>query len=160
MLIVIAVIFYVAAMIAANLLVSHFGPSVTALNAFFLIGLDLALRDWLHLRLTALRLGALILFTSVLTYLLNPAAVSIAVASSIAFMASAFADWLAFSKVRGTWLKRAYWSNVVGALVDSILFPLLAFGPAGLAYAPGQFFAKTIGGAGWAFLLSKIKGPR
>ena len=47
----IAIVVYAAAMTLANLSVAAFGPSVTAINAFVLIGLDLALRDWLHVRL-------------------------------------------------------------------------------------------------------------
>jgi hypothetical protein len=49
----IALFAYAAAMVAANLLVSVFGPIITPLNAFVLIGFDLAMRDWLHIRLRA-----------------------------------------------------------------------------------------------------------
>ena len=41
----VALVVYTLAMTAANLSVAAFGPSVTAINAFVLIGLDLALRD-------------------------------------------------------------------------------------------------------------------
>ena len=54
-----ALIAYAVAMIAANLLVATFGPSVTAINAFLLIGLDLTLRDWLHFRLKTWQMGCL-----------------------------------------------------------------------------------------------------
>ncbi|MCZ2895188.1 hypothetical protein MTR01_14260 [Burkholderia thailandensis] len=40
---------YIAAVVAANLSVAHFGPASTPINAFLLIGLDLAIRDRLHL---------------------------------------------------------------------------------------------------------------
>ena len=39
---------YLAAIVAANLLVATYGPAVAVLNAFWLIGLDLSLRDRLH----------------------------------------------------------------------------------------------------------------
>ena len=58
-----ALVAYAVAMIAANLLVATFGPSVTAINAFFLIGLDLTLRDWLHVRLKTWQMGGLIIGT-------------------------------------------------------------------------------------------------
>ena len=48
-----AVFVYAAAMILANLSVATFGPWVSLINAFLLIGLDLALRDWLHVRLNS-----------------------------------------------------------------------------------------------------------
>ena len=55
-----AILAYAAAMIAANLTIAAFGPWVSPINAFFLIGLDLALRDWLHVRLRVWQMGALI----------------------------------------------------------------------------------------------------
>lgn len=152
---IIALLAYAAAMVAANLTVAAFGPGVMPFVAVILIGLDLALRDWLHIRLRPVQMGALIGATGLLTYLLNPAAQIIAVASAVAFAAAAVADWLAFSKLQGTWLRRSMGSNVVGAAVDSALFPLLAFGLAGLAYAPAQFAAKVLGGTAWAWLLSR-----
>ena len=42
------VIIYLVAIVSANLLIIWFGPAVSILNAFFLIGLDLSLRDRLH----------------------------------------------------------------------------------------------------------------
>lgn len=43
------VIIYIFAVAAANLSVAHFGPAVTPINGLLLIGLDLAIRDRLHL---------------------------------------------------------------------------------------------------------------
>ena len=39
---------YIAALVTANILVAVFGPKVSVINAFLLIGLDLSLRDKLH----------------------------------------------------------------------------------------------------------------
>jgi hypothetical protein len=47
---ILALLAYVVAITAANLTVAAFGPAVTPINAFFLIGLDLSLRNWLALR--------------------------------------------------------------------------------------------------------------
>jgi hypothetical protein len=58
-----AIAIYAAAMIGANLSVATWGPAVSPINAFFLIGLDLALRDWLHVRLRPIQMGALIAAT-------------------------------------------------------------------------------------------------
>jgi hypothetical protein len=70
-------------MTMANLSISHFGPWVSPINAFVLIGLDLALRDYLHYRLKAWQMLALISATGLVTYLLNPAA-AIAMRAAIA----------------------------------------------------------------------------
>ena len=151
----IAILAYAAAMTAANLLIAHFGPWISPFNAFFLIGLDLALRDWLHVRLRAWQMGALIASTGLLTYALNPAAGMIAVASACAFSAAALVDWATFTRLRGSWLFRANGSNVAGAAVDSIIFPTLAFGALMPHIVLLQFVAKVCGGAIWAALLAR-----
>jgi uncharacterized PurR-regulated membrane protein YhhQ (DUF165 family) len=150
-----AVAVYAAAMVLANLSVAAFGPWVSPINAFVLIGLDLALRDWLHVRLRMWQMGALIASTGLLTYLLNPAAGQIAVASAAAFTAAALVDWGAFLKLRGSWLFRANGSNVAGAAVDSLVFPTLAFGVLMPGVVLAQFAAKVAGGAIWSYLLSR-----
>ena len=151
----VAVAVYAAAMTLANLSVAHFGPWVSPINAFVLIGLDLALRDWLHVRLKAWQMGALIACTGLLTYALNPAAGMIAVASACAFSAAALVDWATFAKLRGSWMFRANGSNVAGAAVDSLIFPTLAFGALMPHIVALQFVAKVGGGAVWAWLLSR-----
>jgi len=147
---------YVAVLLGANLLVSIFGPSITPALAFFLIGFDLTLRDWLHLKIQAWQMGGLIAFAGLLTYLVNPAAGMIAVASSVAFTAAALVDWAAFTRLRGSWLYRANGSNVAGAAVDSLLFPTIAFGALMPHIVLAQFAAKVAGGAVWSAVLNKF----
>lgn len=150
-----AILIYAGAMTLANLSVAAFGPAISPINAFVLIGLDLALRDWLHVRLKAWQMLALIVAAGVLTYALNPAAGKIAVASSAAFTAAALVDWLTFARLRGSWLFRANGSNVAGAAVDSLIFPTLAFGALMPHIVALQFAAKVAGGALWAAVLSR-----
>lgn len=152
---ILALLAYAASMIAANLTVAAFGPLVTPINAFLLIGLDLALRDWLHVRLKPWQMGALILGTSAITYLLNQAAQTIAIASAVSFCVAAVADWLVFLRVPGSWFKRSASSNVAGAAVDSLLFPTLAFGALMPQIVLMQFVAKVAGGTLWTWLLSR-----
>lgn len=150
-----AIAIYAASMLLANLLVLKFGPAVTPINAFFLIGLDLALRDWLHVRLKPVQMGALILSVSLLTWLVNDAAQNIAIASAVAFCLAAVVDWYVFKTTSGTWLRRSMVSNVAGAAVDSLVFPTLAFGALMPVIVLTQFAAKSMGGAMWAWLLSR-----
>jgi queuosine precursor transporter len=154
-----AVGIFIAAIVIANLTVAAFGPWVSPINAFVLIGLDLALRDWLHDRWRdqLWRMGALIATAGVLSYALNPAAGRIAVASTAAFCIAATVDALAYHRLIDTrWLVRSNGSNTAGALADSIAFPLLAFGPfpGVLAIIGLQFAAKTGGGAVWSLALN------
>lgn len=151
----IAILIYAAAMTLANLSIAQWGPWVSPINAFILIGLDLALRDWLHTRLRMWQMGALIAATGALTFALNPAAGHIAVASAVAFTAAALVDWSVFVRLPGSWLQRANGSNVAGAAVDSLIFPTLAFGVLMPHIVTLQFIAKVAGGAIWAWLLNR-----
>ena len=150
-----ALIAYALAMTLANLLVATFGPSISPINAFFLIGLDLTLRDWLHVRLKTWQMGCLIVGTGGLTYLLNPAAGMIAVASAVAFLVAALVDWAVFMRTTGSLIKRANVSNTAGAAVDSLLFPTIAFGVLMPEIVALQFIAKVSGGAVWSYVLEK-----
>lgn len=148
---------YILSMTAANLLVAQFGPSISPVLAFFLIGLDLSLRDYLHERMQALQMLAMIATGGALTYLLNPAAGVIAVASAVAFTSAALVDWAVFARVPGAWMKRANASNVAGAAVDSLVFPTIAFGALLPHIVAMQFAAKVAGGAVWAWALNRFK---
>ena len=152
---ILALITYAVAMTLANLLVATFGPSISPINAFFFIGLDLTLRDWLHVRLKTWQMGGLIVGTGVLTYLLNPAAGMIAVASAVSFLMAALVDWAVFVKTTGSWIKRANLSNTAGSAVDSVLFPTIAFGVLMPEIVVLQFLAKVAGGALWSFIFQK-----
>lgn len=148
-----ALLIYALAMTLANLAVAKFGPSITGLTAFIMIGLDLALRDWLHAQLKIWQMASLIASTGLISYCLNPAAGLIAIASATAFTAAAIADWLSFANLPGSWLFRANGSNLSGAIVDSLLFPYLAFGALLPEIVISQLVAKLLGGAIWAYLL-------
>ena len=152
-----AVLVYATAMILANLSVATFGPSVTPVNAFVLIGLDLTMRDWLHVRIKPWQMAALIALTGLLTYALKPAAGKIAVASACAFSAAALVDWATFTRLRGSWMYRANGSNVAGAAVDSLIFPTLAFGALMPQIVLAQFLAKIAGGAIWTWIFNRSK---
>lgn len=158
-----ACVIYCAAMIGANASVAYFGPWVSPINSFFLIGLDLALRDWLHFRLKPVQMALLITLGGALTYWLNAAPAQIAIASAVSFVAAACVDWSVFSALwRRPWLVRSNASNTAGAIVDSLLFPTIAFG----AFMPHivlmQVLAKVGGGFLWSMVLksSTTTAPR
>lgn len=160
-----AILIYAVAMTLANLSIAHYGPWVSPINAFVLIGLDLALRDWLHVRLKAWQMGALIGVSGLLTYALNGSAQHIVIASAAAFTLAALVDWQAFSRLQGTWLRRSLGSNVAGAVVDTAVFSALAFvvlspspkPPEVVAQIAGlQLLAKVAGGSLWAWGLSRV----
>lgn len=159
-----AVVAYAASIVTANLLVAEYGPSVTIVNAFALIGLDLVLRDHLHDawgEQRAFRMATLITATGAISYLANPATARIAIASSVAFALAALVDWAVYASAeRWPWLARSNASNVAGAAVDSIAFPTIAFGAALPGIVLGQFVAKTLGGAVWSLLIAGTRSRR
>lgn len=148
---------YIVAMVVANSLVFWLGPWSSPFIAFGLIGLDLTMRDLLHERLSRLAMATVIATGGGITWLVNPAARQIAVASAVAFTAAALADWVAYSLLRSRpWLVRSNGSNVVGAAIDSVIFPTLAFGAFMPAIVALQFAAKVAGGAIWSLALRRL----
>ena len=159
---------YLAAIVAANLSVSHWGPSAAIYNAFLFIGLDLTTRDRLHdlwhghlIR----NMGLLIAAGSVLSYLLGlalgtgPFVGRIALASCVAFAAAATADAVTYHLLRRrSWYERVNQSNMVGAAVDSLVF--VALWPFGFQFtlAFTLFAAKVAGGVVWSFVLRLSPG--
>lgn len=155
---IISVIAYIAAIVIANLSVSYFGPAITPLNAFLFIGLDLALRDLLHVRIKPLSMLLLIFGAGTASYILNPITGIIAIASTTSFVAASLVDWSLFSVVRGSWVKRSNVSNIAAAAVDSLTFPTIAFGVLLPQIVFMQFAAKILGGAFWTFVLNLFFG--
>ncbi len=155
------VIVYLIAIVLANLSIAHFGPSAAVVNAFLFIGLDLTTRDKLHDLWRGqglwLKMAAMIIAGSVLSWLLNRDAGPIAIASFVAFATAATVDAIAYQAL-GKYPKwaRVNGSNIPSAAVDSIVFPAMAFGlPLMWPIVLGQFVAKVLGGAIWSIVLSK-----
>lgn len=151
---------YIAALIAANLLVGWFGVWFSLVNAFLLIGLDLSLRDKLHDLWEGdnlpIKMGGLIATASIVSYVINPATGMIAFASLAAFSLSMVADAFAYQYLKEkNWFIRSNGSNIAGSAVDSLVFPTIAFGGLMLEIVALQFFAKIFGGMIWAFILKK-----
>lgn len=153
---------YIAALVSANLLVAWLGVWFSLVNAFVLIGLDLSLRDKLHDLWDgdklAVKMGGLIATASVVSYAINPATGMIAFASLAAFSLSMVADALAYQYLKGkVWMVRVNGSNVAGAMVDSVVFPTIAFGGLMLEIVALQFAAKMLGGFAWSNILKRFK---
>lgn len=160
------VFMYLSAVVLANLSVAHFGPSVSVLNAFLFIGLDLTARDALHdrwhnERLTA-KMATLIVAGSLLSWFLNRNAGQIALASFLAFSCAALVDTAVYQRLYLRHkLVKMNGSNVLSAAVDSIVFPLVAFGwPPLFLIILGQFIAKVAGGAVWSVVITGVTTRR
>ena len=153
---------YLAAIVAANLIITQFGPSATIVTAFLFIGLDITARDRLHESWNGRglwpKMAALIASGSLLSWLVNRNAGPIALASFIAFAASGAADTLTYHALRHRpWFVKVNGSNAVSAAVDSLIFPTLAFGLLLPFVVLGQFVAKVAGGALWAVIMKSLR---
>jgi hypothetical protein len=157
---------YLLAIVAANLLVVAFGPSVVIATSFILIAFDLAARDALHDawrgRQLWPRMVTLIGAGSLLSWLLNINAGPVALASFLAFALSGAADALTYHLLRDRpRLTRMNGSNVVSGLIDSVVFLSLLATFGGLPWGAvpvlvlGQWGAKMAGGALWSVVLTR-----
>jgi len=157
------IVVYLVAIVAANLMIIWLGPVISIFNAFLLIGLDLTLRDKLHDLWDGeglwWKMLLLICGGSGITIVLNYDALHIAIASATAFLASGIGDSVTYQALRGkTFQVKVNASNVTGSLIDSIVFPVMAFGyPPLWGIVLGQFLAKISGGAIWAYLLVRLE---
>lgn len=152
---------YLIAAVLANLSAAYFGPSASIINAFLFIGLDLTARDKLHDawegRNLWARMFALIALGSIISWVLNRNAGTIALASLVAFAAAGAVDAFVYHLLKGKkWLARVNGSNVFSALADSLIFPTIAFGSILPLIMLGQFAAKVFGGLIWSWIISKF----
>jgi queuosine precursor transporter len=143
---------WIATIFAANWSLSHVGdcsgpgpctvpvwPGIVAPSGVLWVGLAFTLRDFTqeslgrHVTVLAIAAGA------ALSALISP---QLAVASGAAFLFSELADFCVYTPLRERhWLGAVVASNLVGLLVDSVLFLSLAFGS--LQFLPGQVIGKV-----------------
>ena len=114
-------------------------PGLLAPSGVLMVGLALVLRDMVQRRLGLGWAGAAVLAGAALSAFLAPPA--LVVASAAAFLVSEAADLAVYTPLqrRGLVLAVAL-SSVVGLVLDSVVFLLLAFG--GLEYVAGQVVGK------------------
>lgn len=148
------VILWLGAIVAANYTTAVFGPTISVVNSFLLIGLMLTTRDKLHLKWEdnklKVKMGLLIATGGLLSYLTQPKTGAIATASIISFAVSETVDSVVFQ-----YTKSVNKSNTASAFVDSLLFPVIAFGSFMPLIFIGQFLSKTFGGYAWQLVLKR-----
>lgn len=134
---------YIATIWLANWAIATFGvvpvaPGLLAPAGVFFAGLALGLRDLVQESLGRRWTVGAILVGAALSALVSPA---FALASGTAFLFSETADFLVYTPLRDRhWVAAVVASNVVGDVVDSVLFLVLAFGS--LDFLAGQLVGK------------------
>lgn len=91
-----------------------------------------------------------------MSWFVNGATGRIAMASCVAFACAGIVDALVYHTLRDHGaLVKINGSNVLSAIVDSLVFPTLAFGAVLPLVIVGQIIAKIVGGAGWSMVLTQ-----
>ena len=135
---------YAASIILAAYLVIVIGAvpvgfELVAPAAAYVVGISLVLRDLAQDQLGPWWTCGAIVVGAALSALLSP---SLALASGVAFLGSELLDMAVYTPLRerGRLIAAIFASNVVGTMVDSFVFLMLAFGS--LEFFPGQVWAK------------------
>lgn len=147
-------VLFIGTIFLANWLITHLGiqfdPNgphlipvgfgIMAPSGVLAVGIGFTLRDLVQKRLGVVWSAVAIVIGAALSAFLSPA---LALASGGAFLLSEGLDLFVYTPLRKKNLYVAVVaSNVVGLVVDSIVFLTLAFGTAGLAFLPGQILGK------------------
>lgn len=158
---------YLATIVVANLVVTHFGPQFLPLTAFILIPFDMVTRDYLHVRWKGQnefylnKMLMLVAAGSTISLLINWESKSVSVASFFALFIAGLIDTIVFELMgKKPFMVRVNFSNAASALADSFIFPLVAFSLVDPRLIFKQATAKFVGGVLWSILLSKVVGGR
>lgn len=157
-----AVVAYIATIVAANVLVAKVGvipilPGILAPAGVYCIGMALVARDAVQ-RLGGLHLVILCIAVGVGLSVVM-ATPSLALASGTAFAVSESLDTLVYSPLRrkGQW-RAIIPAAVIGTLADSFVFLEIAFGS--MTYFPGQVVGKLIGVAAASLVIAVLAQRR
>lgn len=138
------ILIYLALIVLTNIVFMRFGVIPVGFGfyapaAVLVVGFVLLARDYAHRRYGWKPVVAAILVGTVTSAVMSPA---LALASGVAFLFAELADLAVYSRLRRAGFTRAVVaSNVVGAIIDSVLFLWIAFGS--LAFLPGQLVGKA-----------------
>lgn len=136
---------FLGCIVAANYAVTRYGMQpvglgLTATAGTYFAGATFVLRDAVNDAYGRLATVALIVIGAALSAILSP---QLALASGVAFLLSELADLAVYQPLRRKgYVRAAVASNLVGTVVDSVVFLTLAGFPLAAAL-PGQIVGKT-----------------
>lgn len=147
-------VLFIGTIFLANYLISHvgvqFGPNephlipvgfgLMAPSGVLAVGIGFTLRDLVQKRLGVKFSAIAVVIGAGVSAFLSPA---LALASGVAFLLSEGLDLMVYTPLRKKNLYMAViGSNIVGLIVDSIVFLVIAFGASGLDFLWGQVVGK------------------
>jgi len=137
---------YIAVIVGANYSIKQWGIvpigfGLMAPAGVYFAGLAFSIRDGLHETANKYWIIGAIFIGAVVSFFIEDGG-KIAIASGTAFLLSELADFAVYAPLRARGkIKALLASNVVGLIVDSMLFLYLAFGS--LEFLSGQVVAKA-----------------
>jgi uncharacterized PurR-regulated membrane protein YhhQ (DUF165 family) len=149
---------YLGAFVLANFIVLWFGPKGLIITALLLIPFDFVVRCLFHETWKGMelifKLGALVAFSGLLTYLINSQAQNIALASVIGYTTAQVGAGVFYQ----FFIRSPYWvkvngSDLVGIIIDSIIFQLVAFNDVDPWITFSQTGLKMVGGVFWYWVI-------
>jgi uncharacterized PurR-regulated membrane protein YhhQ (DUF165 family) len=155
------VFLFLAAFIAANLIVKHFGIYGLVLSSFVLIPFDFVCRCLIHEKLQGKRLvlllSGLTVAAAVITYIINRDALRVALGSIAGFTAAQFFAGAFYQNVKreGSWFLKVNISDLIAIVFDSIAFQLVAFNTFDPLVLIAQMGIKFAGGLLWYYIIFK-----
>lgn len=160
---VIAALAYFASIVGANWMIGNVGHQaaaaaphtlpvgfgLTAPSGVYFVGVILVLRDYLQWALGKIAALAVLAVGIAVSYLVaNP---FVALASAVAFAVSELLDFALFTWISPRWSRAVLAGGIVGAIADSAVFLMVAFGS--LAFIEGQIVGKLYGIAAAAVII-------
>ncbi len=156
------IVFYLLAIVVSNIVVAMWGQAALIFTSLILIPFDFVARDILHERWQGKSLLKNIVLLglagSLITIILNTDAVWIALASVTAMCMALTVNTILYKLLyKVPRFKRMAVSNTITACVDSVVFPLIAFGGLSITLSIIQIISKSLGSLAWArvFICSK-----
>lgn len=157
------VVIYLAAFVAANLFVKHFGSYGLWFSAMFLIPFDFICRCLFHEKWKGsaliIRLLILTVLSSVITVAINSDAANIAKASCAGFISAQICAGIFYQYfIKQTPFVKVNGSDLLAIISDSIVFQYIAFGGFNWQVTAGQIIIKFVGGLLWYYIIfNKLK---
>lgn len=155
------IIFYLIALIAANLIVKHFGSHGLWFSSAILIPFDFVCRcifheSWKGIKLVK-NLILLTLVSGIITVALNYNALNIALASFAGIVSVQIAAGLFYQRFKNkSYFFKVNISDLIAIIVDSIVFQYVAFQLIDFNVTGGQILIKIFGGLFWYFIIFKL----
>lgn len=157
------ILFYILAIVSANLIAYHIGQKGLVITAFILIPFDLVIRAFFHEKWKGVKLWRnLILLIgsgSLICLVLNFDMKMIAIGSFFGFLLAGLTASIFYqTNIKKRYIYKVNGSDLVAIITDSFVFQFIAFNDISFLVMLGQILMKFTGGLLWYWIIfEKLK---